>query len=686
MSTAPYVFKRGAVYWWRRRLPDGTDSRALVQTEISLSTKELHEAKRIAADVTQASERLLPLLRDKMISAEDAKKILVKVALKHSAKLDAVAANEIAYGADIESSRRADIATGWAYRLLAAHGKNARIGEQEVRDMRAAGVDDEIIRQAQQTIVSLRAAGAFPPAEERILDLIEEFGIQPTNGNYQQAQQLYLRAMATALLDTRRRWSGIRFDDDALLQQALLDQASGPSAISLPPVNSPVLAPAPIPAVALPPMAAMATEPKQLSGASPIGTAVLRETESQPAGLDIKDEDDEDEYEDEDDDYIGLVDLVTQFGNDKKTEKEWGEKTLKQQISLAHLFVRFVGHDNPLKMRQSHIAQFKSTLLKFPKNYGKSPKDLTLTVPEILARAAQMPPDKVGLATSTMNRHMTQIGNIANICEAAGFPFADFGGVAKLRAKKKGSKREERPRYETMEVKTIFSLPIWTGCESEAERLKTGTVVLHDATYWVPLLGASSGARREELCGLFLSEIELYEGFHCIRLENNAVRSLKSPDAKRRVPIMPELIRLGFLDYVEALREAGHIYLFPELRAAAASTPMGDVFDNDWQRLRTAALPNAKEEGKVFHSFRHWLNNEMKQAGVAAEIRRDIIGHSNGADVNSGRYADAASLALMSKALETVALPTSHLEAFPIKLSNMVVEHLPRPRRMRRKT
>lgn len=169
MSAAPYVFKRGAVYWWRRRLPNGTDSRALVPTEISLNTKELHEAKKIAADVTQASERLLPLLRDKMISAEDAKKILVKVALAHSAKLDAVAANEIAYGADVESSRRADIATGWAYRLLAAHGKNACIGEQEVRDMRAAGLDDGIIVQTQQTITSLRAGGAFPPVEEKIL-------------------------------------------------------------------------------------------------------------------------------------------------------------------------------------------------------------------------------------------------------------------------------------------------------------------------------------------------------------------------------------------------------------------------------------------------------------------------------------------------------------------------------------
>jgi hypothetical protein len=251
----------------------------LVPTEISLNTKELHEAKKIAADVTQASERLLPLLRDKMISAEDAKKILVKVALRHSAKLDAVAANEIAYGADVESSRKADIATGWAYRLFAAHGINAAIGEQEVREMRSAGIDDTAIIQAQQTIDALRRGGAFPPAKGKILDLIEEFGISPTDGNYQQAQQLYVRGMATALLDTRRRWSGIRFDDDALLQQALLDQASAPPAVPAPPLSLSVPASPPLPTLA-PPVATTAPEPQRLTDARPVGTASLLEVRS----------------------------------------------------------------------------------------------------------------------------------------------------------------------------------------------------------------------------------------------------------------------------------------------------------------------------------------------------------------------------------------------------------------------
>lgn len=673
MSAAPYVFKRGAVYWWRRRLPVGTESRALVPTEISLNTKELHEAKKTAADVTQASDRLLPLLRDKMISAEDAKKVLVKVALSHSAKLDAVAANEIAYGADVESSRRADIATGWAYRLLAAHGKNARIGEHEVREMLSAGIDDATIVQAQQTIVSLRAGGAFPPAEERILDLIEEFGIQPTDGNYQQAQQRYLRGLAAALLDTRRRWSGIRFDDDALLQQALVEQAGsfGSASANRGPLVS-QLATAELPVA-------------QLSGARPQLGACVDESDpkadSSENDLDIDIEEDEQEEEEE---YRSLVEIVGEAATYNLKAGDWRKDTRDQHVSLAKLFVRFVGHDNPRKMRQSHIAQFRSALIQFPKNYGKSPKDFTLTVPEILARAAEMPKEKVGLSVSTMNRHMTQTGNIAKICDAAGFPFADFGGVEKLRSRKKGSARAERPRFLTDELRTLCNLPIWTGCRSEPERLVAGGIIIHDAIYWVPLVAIFTGARREEICGLFLSEVELFEGVACLRLENSAIRDVKNEESKRRVPVHLELIRLGFLDYVDALRRAGHIYLFPELRAAAASTPMGDVFDNEWQKMRAAALPHAKEEGKVFNSIRHWCNNEMKQAKVTVEIRRDVIGHSNGADVNSGRYSDPASLALMSEALATLPLPTSNLSVFPIRLSTVVMEHIPKPARKRK--
>lgn len=186
------------------------------------------------------------------------------------------------------------------------------------------------------------------------------------------------------------------------------------------------------------------------------------------------------------------------------------------------------------------------------------------------------------------------------------------------------------------------------------------------------------GARREENCGLLLSEIEDDIAFPSIRFEDNILRRLKNEQSKRRIPIHRELIRLGFLDYVRLLRQEGHTLLFPELRAASVETPMGNVFEMSWQKMRSAAWPDAKKEGKVLHSLRHWCNNEMKQAGVPSEIRKDILGHANDG-INEGRYSDAARLPVMAKALDGLPCPTAGLLPHPIRLLEQVIRHGRRP-------
>ncbi|MCV9963180.1 site-specific integrase [Pararhizobium sp. BT-229] len=294
-----------------------------------------------------------------------------------------------------------------------------------------------------------------------------------------------------------------------------------------------------------------------------------------------------------------------------------------------------------------------------------------------------MPPEEVGLSPSTMNRYMTQIGNIVDICKHAGYPFGNFEGVSGLRTKRKGNTRNERGRFSTEEVRKIFVLPVWQGAAGLDDRLINGTEIFHDAAYWVPLLSIYIGARREEICGLLVSEVDVDTDAPCVRIEENFVRKLKNEQSKRRVPIHPELVRLGFLQYVEELSKLGHVLLFPELRAASPSTPMGDVFDESWQKIRAAALPKAKEEGKVLHSLRHWCNNEMKQAGVQAEIRKDILGHTN-EGVNEGRYTDPARLRVMADALSTLPHPTAHLNVHPIHLIEPVLAHTARPARAKK--
>lgn len=671
MATIQHVFKRGSVYWWRRRLPIGTDPRVWVRVELSLNTKELELARLIASEVTLANHRLLPSLKSKMISAEDAKRILIQVALEHSSHLDTMMLLRHGDGRTPEDARRSEVSTAWALRLYAAQGQKAAIGSAEERELRSAGLDEEMIKDVARIVRFYQTTGFVNPSKQKLRRILQQHQVPPVDLHLRQAEALYMRGMSAALLNTERRWSGARSDDLALVQAAMAN-----SILPQPDANW-------VQEKRPPDYSSLGQGSPVCEVEEPL-TAV--EQESYKLDAEDQEEDEPDEEDELSEQTLGLVDIVARAAVEKVKTGDWAEKQDRQHISIAKLFVRFVGHDQPRRMRQAHISQFRSLLFNLPKNHGKSPKDHLLPLSALVARAETLPPEEVGLSTATINRYMTQIGNIVSICKHAGYPFGNFEGVEGLRTKKKGNARNDRPPFKTDELRTLFALPVWNGSASLAERLMAGNVTFHDATYWIPLLSVYNGARREENCGLMVSEIEV-DGdvdLPCFRFEDSPVRKLKNPQSTRRVPIHPELIRLGFLTYVGALREAGHKLLFPELRAACADTTMGDVFDDAWQKVRAAALPEAKEQGKVLHSIRHWFNNEMKQAGVHSEIRRDILGHSNG-DVNEGRYTDSARLLVMANAMSTLPVPTARLLPHRIKLTDQVVAHTARLGRKARK-
>jgi MFS family permease len=73
---------------------------------------------------------------------------------------------------------------------------------------------------------------------------------------------------------------------------------------------------------------------------------------------------------------------------------------------------------------------------------------------------------------------------------------------------------------------------------------------------------------------------------------------LKTPRSKRRIPIHPELIRLGFLDYVKKIAATGSDLLFPDLRERGENTPLGDLLGKQFEKLITEVLPEARANGK----------------------------------------------------------------------------------------
>ena len=170
--------------------------------------------------------------------------------------------------------------------------------------------------------------------------------------------------------------------------------------------------------------------------------------------------------------------------------------------------------------------------------------------------------------------------------------------------------------------------------------------------FWMPLLGLLTGARIGELSQLTLGDIRQNEdGYWIIGINDKEFKRVKTNAARREIPLHPELVELGFLDYLEDVRVAvpASNRLFPYLRLDKKNG-FGDVPSEAFARY----LDDLKifEDDKVFHSFRSTANQRLKKNKVDVPIRSQLVGHER-EGTNERAYASELPIADMLEIVST---------------------------------
>ncbi len=187
-----------------------------------------------------------------------------------------------------------------------------------------------------------------------------------------------------------------------------------------------------------------------------------------------------------------------------------------------------------------------------------------------------------------------------------------------------------RAPYDAADLERLFSSPIYA-----ADKRQAGGG--GEAQFWFPLIGLLAGGRLEEIGQLMPDDIRTRGGitfFDFIDIDGEAEtkgtektgKDLKTPAARREVPVHPFLIEIGFLRYVARMKVAGHRRLFPYLTAY-----QGKLTKN-WSRWwgRYARQHVTKSTRKVFHSFRHAFADLVRKAAKGDEnIVKALMGHQN---------------------------------------------------------
>ncbi|WP_213227253.1 site-specific integrase [Caballeronia sp. NK8] len=216
-----------------------------------------------------------------------------------------------------------------------------------------------------------------------------------------------------------------------------------------------------------------------------------------------------------------------------------------------------------------------------------------------------------------------------------------------------------RTAFTVDELQKIFSSPVYT----RGHRPKKGG---GDAAYWVPLIGLHAGARVEDVCRLTAADVLQRDGVWCFHLHDSKRESRTGTRAVMRyVPVHRNLLELGWLDYVEGCRAAGHAaWLFPDL-SVNQYDKRGAVFSN-WfnEYLRTTV--GIADPALVFHSFRHTFQTFGELSGVSAQVIEELIGHAP--DSRYGRKEAGVKrlpFELLAPAMERLDFPNLQLGHLP---------------------
>ena len=324
--------------------------------------------------------------------------------------------------------------------------------------------------------------------------------------------------------------------------------------------------------------------------------------------------------------------LSKRYVEEGKRGGTWREvSTHEVERSLRDLF-ELMG-DMPIAAFDANQARLlKDRLSRCPQYFGLRPEFKGKTLLQVVESGSTYKT----VTAVTVNNRLRKLSAFMNWCKTNGYIQDNPLTGLKMMT---GSAKEARLSFEQHDLTTLLDLD---ALKTEARK--------HPWRYWIPLLGRYTGARLEELCQLRTDDFVEQQGILCIRIDDSSEgQKLKNASSRRMLPVHPLLVGLGLLRHVESARASGGHRLFPELEPVRGK--LGHAPSKWFGRYK--AKRGIDDSKKTFHSFRHTLIDDLRDAGVQDSLIKRIVGHEDSA-VTFGVYGSRTPLKAMQEALEHI--------------------------------
>ena len=325
------------------------------------------------------------------------------------------------------------------------------------------------------------------------------------------------------------------------------------------------------------------------------------------------------------------------------TSSRMKEKGKIECRASLDLFLLITG-DRPLStLVRDHAKRFVKLIQRWPVHASKKPQFRDIVDPVVmLKKADELNATRLSPVTVGNRVHYVQCFT-RWLQDSNKLSFDLWKGVLLPSPVQQLKRRPPQPK----ELAIIF----------DAENRKSLTAP-HD--WWTPLLGLYTGARLREVAQLYLDDIDVINNVPCIHINDRFEhQQLKTESSRRVVPLHPELERLGFLEYVNELRENGEAKLFPGLPWLG-----GDKLKDPGRRVgryfSETYLPacGITDPAVTFHSLRHHFATQANRANLDDDRIARITGHKlERQNALSTNYIQAKTLPERMADLKSIELP-----------------------------
>lgn len=333
---------------------------------------------------------------------------------------------------------------------------------------------------------------------------------------------------------------------------------------------------------------------------------------------------------------VSMGRLIEEFLSDPTLNRSKSTKT--NYLIITRAINEVIGSKTLVQdVTREQCKEIGRLLIKFPKNAFKRTEVKTIAGAIKIGEKLKLPIVSEG----TYNMYMQKLSAVMEY--AVSETYIQSNPAKKLSIPNKTKKKDKRNPFSREQLQAIFSSDLYLKQKETASKYDHKLDAKHVYTrFWIPLISLWTGMRLNEICQLHTNDVEVIDAVPVIIVRESdgddedaeTNKRVKTESGIRFVPIHPILIEIGFLDYVNSIKEAKKMRIFPDITIDTRGY-YSSVFSKWFSRYLEEV--EAKTEKTSFHSFRHTYRDAIRKAKLPRDAGLQLGGWSSGAtDDNYG--------------------------------------------------